>query len=59
MPARWFLPSDPCAICGSELEPHACGLTITRPGTLDITLTGSGAYAVAYPCAFSRAIRDA
>lgn len=49
----------PCGICGTESEPHACGITLTRPGTLTIVESGNDTYAAAYPCAFTRAIRDA
>lgn len=49
----------PCGICGTESEPHACGITLTRPGTLTIVESGDDTYAAAYACAFTRAIRDA
>lgn len=63
MPPRWqlsaYTTAVPCAVCGAESVAHTCPVSVAHPHTLDVTHAGSRSYAVAYACAFTRAIRDA
>lgn len=59
---RWYVPavpSDPCSVCLSESHPHACSLALAQPYTVTFSDTEYGAVAAAFPCAFTRALRDA
>lgn len=64
MPSRWVLPADPCTVCVAHARsvaerarafalPHTCSRTLTRAFAIPV------AGADAYPCAFTRALRDA
>jgi hypothetical protein len=62
MHPRWYMPAvpaDPCAVCGAERQPHACGITLTRPGGFALTVTDAGTFVTAFPLAFTRTVRDA
>lgn len=59
MPVRWLMRADPCTVCRSESSPHSCGISVVQPVTVILTHTDAGTFVAAFPCAFSRAIRDA
>lgn len=50
---RTVVPSDASSVA------HTCPVSVAHPHTLDVTHAGPRSYAVAYACAFTRAIRDA
>lgn len=68
MPPRWIMPTaavaDPCAICVTVASPdacalpHVCSLTLTRPA-FSLSVATADGITDAYPCAFTRALRDA
>lgn len=51
--------ADPCPVCFSESQPHACPVSLAQPVTIAITHTNAGTFYCAFYCAFTRAIRDA
>jgi len=59
VPVHGLVRPDHCAVCFSERSPHACSLTLAQPCTVAYAVTEYGTVAAAYPCAFSRALRDA
>lgn len=50
---------DPCPVCLSDTPAHSCPVAFTQPHTVAYTYTDAGPVTHTYPCAFSRALRDA